>query len=204
MYFDILALIFSIILTLIMMKRGGVRAIVSLCSLVISIVIAMNLYPVLTDVVYQTPLPENIEKTVSAAIAEKYGETFDLEALDAMPEFIQEAALGSVSGKVQDMTDALSEAVTKTIVQALLFLAVVVLTKILLAFLVKSLDLIVKLPIIKQFNALTGILCGIGMSFIIIWIAAMVLGVMSASNQAAADFVKDSYVTAVMNGISIF
>lgn len=204
MYFDILALIFSIILTLIMMKRGGVRALVSLCSLVISIVIAMSLYPVLTDAVYQTPVPENIEKTVSAAIAEKYGETFDLEALDAMPEFIQKAVSGSVAGKAQDMTDTLSRAVTKAIIEVLLFLTVIVLTKLLLAFLVKFLDLIVKLPIIKQFNSLTGILCGVGMSFIIVWVASMVLGVMSASNQAAAEFMKDSSVAAFMNGISLF
>ena len=203
MYFDIAAIIFFVLFTLMMKKRGGIKALVSLSGLVLSVIIAMTIYPMLTEAFYKTDIPMNMENTITAVIEEKYG-LVSFEALDAMPLFIQNALKGAVLEGAHELTLSMGEAVTKLAINVLMFVLVVVFTKLILALLVKGLDIVVKLPVLKQFNSLTGLLCGCVMSFVIIWLAAMLFGVVSASNEGIRSFTEGSYVIELMSGFVPF
>lgn len=198
MYFDIAAIIFFVLFTFIMTKRGGIKALVSMSGLVLSVVIAMSIYPVLTKAFYKTDIPANIESSITASIEEKYGQ-ISLEALDAMPMFIQSAVKGGIMEGAHDISLTIGEAVTKLGIDILMFVLVVVLTKIIFVLLVKCLDIVVKLPVIKEFNTLTGFLCGGVMSVVIIWLAVMVLSIAATSNESIRTFTQDSYIIAIMS-----
>ena len=203
MIFDIIALVFTVLVTFLMMKKGGIRALVSLGSLVLSVVIALSVYPVLTRVVYSTEIPATVENNISSFVEEKYG-TAEMEAIEAMPEFIQNALQGELHEQMQDIGATMAESVTKIIVEVLLFVLVVVVTKLLLALLTKALDIAVKLPVIKQFNELTGILCGLVISAVFLWLASMFMGAVATSNESVIKIIDGSHVISFMNTISLF
>lgn len=203
MIFDIIALVFVLIVTFVMMKKGGIKAVVSLIGLVLSVVIASSVYPVLSETVYKTDIPVTIEKTISETLSEGY-DNISWEAVDAMPVFIRNAVRTDVDSRADDMVLTLSEAVTEVVINIMLFILLVIVTKLILAVLVKMLDLVAKLPVIKQFNALTGALCGLGMSLVIVWLVVALLGVAGAANPTAARAIEGSYTVEIMSNITPF
>lgn len=203
MTFDIVAIIFVLTITLIMKKRGAVKAILSLTGLILSIFIAVGVYPYISDAVYSTPLPEKVEERIALTLEEEY-EKVSWDALDAMPTFIQNAVGGYAEEKINEGSITLSQAVTRLFINVLVFVLVVLITKIILIVLEKMLKLAVKLPVIKQCNSLLGALCGFMVSFGIVWIAAWLLGVLGASNPEIMEFTKDSYTIMLMSNIAPF
>lgn len=203
MIFDIAALAFVLIFSLIMMKRGGMKAILSLGGLVISIVVASLLYPALTDAVYKTPLPENLEEIVEQAIVMEDGEEA-FESFDALPDFIKKALENTHSTAMENITRSLAGAVTRIIINIIIFVLLILITKIVISLATGALELVTKLPVLNELNALVGFGCGLVISLVIVWIAVLLTGAVAASNEAVAGWIKDSYVVLVMSNISPF
>lgn len=203
MVFDIATLAFVLIFSLIMMKRGGMSAILSLGGFVLSIVVASMLYPALTDVVYTTPLPENLEAIVDEAIVLDGSDT-DMEAFDALPDFIKNALEETKNTAVESITRSLAEAVTRLIINIVIFVLLIVITKLVISLLSGALNLVTKLPVIHELNSLVGFLCGLGVSLVIVWIVVMLAGLVSASNETVAAWLENSYAVSIMSSISPF
>lgn len=203
MVFDIAALIFVLIFSLMMMKKGGMRAILSLGGLVVAIVVASVLYPVVTDVVYKTPLPENLEEIVNETIVIESGAE-DIEAIDALPDFMKKAILNTKSDAVESITQSIAEAVTRVIINVIIFVLLIIVTKLIISLATGALDLVTKLPVLNQLNQLVGFGCGLVISLVIVWAATLLAGSLSASNEMVAGWIKDSYVVLIMSNISPF
>ena len=203
MVFDIAALAFVLVFSLVMMKRGGMKAILSLGGFVLSIVIASMLYPALTDMVYKTPLPENLEKIVSETIVIEGDET-ELETIDTLPDFIKSALTETTETAVESITRSLAEVVTRLIINIIIFVLLIVVTKACISLLSGAMNLVTKLPVLHELNALVGLLCGLAISMVIVWIAVALTGALAGANVLVAQWIKDSYVVSIFSNISPF
>ncbi len=202
MVFDIAVLAFVLIFSLIMMKRGGMRALLSLGSFVLSIVVASTLYPALTDMVYKTPLPENLEAIVGETIVIDGND--EMEAFDALPDFIKDALEETRGTAVESITRSLAKTVTRLIINIIIFVLLIIATKIVISLLSGALNVVTKLPVIHELNALVGFGCGLAISLVIVWIAVMLTGVVAASNETVAGWIEGSYSVNIMSNISPF
>ena len=203
MIFDIAALAFVLIFSLIMMKRGGMRAVLSLGGFVLSIIVASMLYPALTDAVYQTPLPENLEEIVSEAIMIE-GSEGGMEAFDALPDFLKNALEDTKSTAVESITASLAKTVTRLIINIIIFVLLIVVTKLVISLLSGALNIVTRLPVLHELNALVGFVCGLAISLVIVWLVCMLACVLAASNEAVAMWINESYVVSFMSNITPF
>ncbi|MBQ8003333.1 MAG: CvpA family protein [Clostridia bacterium] len=204
MIFDIAALIFTLTVSLVMMRRGGMKAIFSLGGLVLSIIVASLLYPVLTDMVYETALPENLEAIVRETIAPDNEPQDENEAIDALPDFMQSAIRTAENEAAEAITTSLSAAVTRVIINIIIFVLLIVVTKLTIAVASRILELATKLPVLKELNAVVGLGCGIVISFVIVWIAVAFTGAVASSNESVSAWIEDSYTVDIMSNINPF
>lgn len=203
MIFDVAALAFAVVFSLIMMKKGGMKAVLSFTGVVLSIVVASMLYPVITDIVYATPLPRNLEEIVTEAIVVD-GAAEGIEAIDAMPNFIRSAIGDALNASAEAIADSLAASVTKVIIDVIVFILLLIATKLLLTFVSGALNLTMKLPVLKQLNGFVGFVCGAAISFVVVWIAVALTGVLATSNTQVAQLIDGSYVVEFMSDISFF
>lgn len=185
------------------MKRGGMRALLSLGSFVLSIVVASMLYPVLTDAVYKTPLPENLEAIVQEALVTENSED-DMEAFDALPDFMKNIIEDTQNTVMESVSRTLAQTVTRFLINIIIFVLLIVATKLVISLLSGVMNIATKLPVLHELNSLTGLVCGLAVSLVIVWIAVMATGAIATSNQTVAGWIKDSYAVEIMSNISPF
>lgn len=202
MVFDIAVLAFVLIFSVVMMKRGGMRALLSLGGFALSVVVASAMYPALTDMVYKTPLPENLEAIVTEAMV--IDENDDLEALDALPDFIKNAFEETKNTAMESITHSLAKTVTRLIINIIIFVLLIVVTKIVISLLSGALNIVTKLPVLHELNSLVGFGCGLVISLVIVWLAVLLLGTVATSNEAVAGWIEGSRAVEIMSGISPF
>ncbi len=203
MIFDIAAAVFAVVFSVYMMKKGGMKAVLSLASFVLSVIIASSCYPVMTQKLYDTPLYETIKEKVYEKIAEN-GEEDELESIDAMPGFVRNSVLMNVDEAIGNMKQKIAENIANLILKAICFVLAVIATKIILALLIGVLDLCAKLPVIRQLNGLVGFCSGAVVSVLVVWIASCVIGVMATGNETCKNIAEESYVIDFMSNISPF
>ena len=205
MVFDIAALSFVLIFSFIMMKRGGMRALMSLGGFVLSIVVASMLYPYLTEWVYETPLPENLEEIVREHI--KVGNTeeeAEMESIDALPDFVREAFLETAETAVESFSDTFAKTITRLIINIIVFVLLIAATKLIISLLSGMVNVITELPLIHEIDSLVGFGCGLAISLTIVWLAVLLIGVLSTSNEAVAEWIEGSYAVGIMSNITPF
>lgn len=204
MVFDIAALSFVLIFSFIMMKRGGMKALLSLGGFVLSIVVASMLYPYLTEWVYETPLPENLEEIVREAVKMEDSEEAKMENIDALPDFVREAFLETAETAVESFSDTFAKTVTRLIINIIVFVLLIAVTKLIVSLLSGAVNVIGKLPLIHEINALVGFGCGLAISLAVVWLAAMLSSVLSASSETVAGWIEGSYAVGIMSNITPF
>lgn len=203
MVFDIVALIFILIFSLAMMKKGGMKALLSLGGLILSIVVASLLYPVITNAVYSTPLPENLQEIVSETICADESAS-EADYFDALPQFMKKAIAPSVNSAADAVAEAVAESVTRIIINVVIFVLLVIITKVVIMFITGGANLVMKLPVLSQLNSLIGFGCGFVTSALIVWIAVALISSVGASNATAASWLEGSYVADIMSSITPF
>lgn len=203
MIFDIVALTFVLVLSLVMMHRGGMKAMFSFGGLILSVIVASLLYPVLTDAVYSTPLPENLEAIVRESVTPDI-QIGDSEAIDALPDFLKSAIDTVEEGAAETVATSLSAMITKVIINIVVFVLLIIVTKIVIAIASGAMELVAKLPVLKELNSLVGFVCGLCMSMVIVWIAVALTGAFAASNETVAAWIENSYTVGIMSNINPF
>ncbi len=198
MIFDIVAVVFAVVLSLVMMKKGGVKAALSLGSLVLSVFTASLIYPVITDAVYKTPLDENVETIVREAIAVE-NESSAAESFDSLPDFIKNVADIAENAVAEQITDAIAVAVTRVIINVVIFILLIIITKIVLAVLSGTIGILVKLPVLHQLNSLVGLCCGAATSLVVIYLAVILVSSLAAGNPTVAGWIENSRIVEFMS-----
>lgn len=155
--------------------RGLTGSLIKILSFVLSIIIAFILFiPVSNLIIDKTSIDENLEQSIREAIIQE-----DKTEEGKMPETIT----NYIGEKVEEASDSAKEAIVDstardvavTIVKAGTWIGLFIVARILLIFLKFVTGLITKLPVIKQFDKLGGIIYGILEGIIIIYVILAII-----------------------------
>ena len=153
-------------------KRGFARSVVGMISTVLSIVVGTFLYRGVSAVIYNSPIGETVREGIES--------------------FLAENTSGVVSGLIN--TQGGLDVLTMLSVNAISFVAVIILSKIIVSFIAGAVNVASRLPLIKQANSLLGMAVGIVSGCIFCYIAAGVLAAMSANFPAAVKMIESSVI----------
>ena len=198
----IIVLAILILSTLIGMKKGLIRTILSLFSIVISLVLAWIIYPHVSGVLGEfRDLHQAIYEPVSEFFSEQIPELIDgvLESTGTeeqtslinrlpLPQPIKDtltlnntaAAYEALGAK--NFVEYLSVTVTKLIIQAISLLLTLILSIIGLHLLMMVTDLVAKLPVINSLNRLGGALAGLATGYLIMQILFLAITTFSGTD----------------------
>lgn len=150
--------------------RGLTGSLIKILSFVLSIIIAFILFvPISNLIIDKTQIDENLEQSIRDMIMQEEG-----TEEENMPETIT----NYIGQKVEEASDSAKEAIVDstarevalTIVKAGTWVGLFIVARILLIFLRFITALITKLPVIKQFDKLGGVIYGILEGAIIIYV----------------------------------
>lgn len=176
MYLDIAVALTVLCLTLWGFKAGFSRAVVGLLSAVISIAIGALLYQPLCGAVYKTDLPKKAEKAILSSMGEGAVE------LDwpALPNFARETVQGAASAAAEKTREAAAAGLAKIAISILCFLAVIAAAKFGVRILCSAIDLVARLPVLRQLNMLLGGAFGFAGGVVLSYVFLAVLAFLSA------------------------
>ena len=154
---DLILICFIAFFAFMGMKRGFIKTIVGLASTLISLALTLLAYPIVSDLLHKLGVGEAITEIILSVISKN-----------------EQVSLGL------GIMERTAEASSVVVVNVISFIAVIILTKFVLTLLIKSLNIITKLPVIKQANALLGMVVGF---FSGILVSYTLIGVLAALND---------------------
>lgn len=160
-------------------KKGLVKLGTELVAGIVAIIITMILYkPVSNFIIRNTSIDGNIRNIIIENMINTEGVN--------MGQQIPNGLLQSEAGKI-------SEGIIYTTTGIVLFLGI----KIILSIVISLLDFVAKLPILKQFNEVGGIIYGLVRGLIIVAIVAIVIEIIISINveNKLSEAVNSSYIT---------
>lgn len=156
---DFCVLIIIALSTFIGYKKGFIKVAFKLISFILALVIALVLYkPVSNFINNYTPIPNKIESKIESRISSSNKE----ETNNLISNYYKNIRNISI--------DLIAKNTTNSIVNISSILIVFLLSRLILMFLRVSTDLIAKLPLIKQFNHIGGLIYGLLAGFFIIYL----------------------------------
>lgn len=179
-------------------RKGFVTLAIKLFAFIIAIAITFVIYkPVANVVINVTGIDESIEN----AILEKANNIMTNEENETSNKMLEEAKTGILPQTAREIAVNI---VTGGVV-LILFIAV----RIALKFVTALANIVAKLPIIKQFNEMGGLLYGILRGVLVVYIAMLLIGVAGQINpqNSIHQNINESYVGKMMyenNVLNIF
>lgn len=182
--------------------KGLTGSLVKILSFILSLVIAFILFvPVSNFVINHTQIDDNIERTIRQSIIddknkEEKNKTMPTAITDYISQKVEEAA----DGAKETIVDNTAKDVAQTIVKAGTWVALFIIARIALILLRFVTSLITKLPVIKQFDKLGGIVYGLVEGLIITYTALALISFISpmTKNNSLSENIQKSYVGSKM------
>lgn len=162
-YMDFIVIAIIAIFAIFGYKRGFLRSIVGMLSLIASIALAWMLYPVVTDLFISLGLSNIVFEEIQSVMSSHIGNT---EQISALPQFMREAAAAGSAGIIASTATALTE----TVMNIISFIAVLIIARIIIWIAQKLLIVISKMPLISFVNKLAGLILGAGQGLLITFI----------------------------------
>jgi len=172
-------------------KRGFIKSVMGVCTLIAALFVAYAFTPPLADIIEEQPFMRSISGSITETIkslSENDGGSYDLKRLfDEMPDAFQqiidrydadeeqlteavEVQPEAEEGDVTLLSDLIAEPVSNAIAGVLAFLALFVASVIVLKLLTWILDLIFQLPVLKTANSMLGFLFGVLAALLWAWV----------------------------------
>ena len=190
-------------------RRGLAGALLKLISFALALVIAFVLFkPVSNIIIDNTNWDESLTQGIREAIvSDSNEETTDGEENaeeQGMPTVIMEHINESVEAAgdtaKEAVADAAAEEAAIIIINAGVWIALFIIAKIALFFVKGIANLITKLPIIKQFDKLGGIIYGILEAIVVIYIILAIISFVSPvlSGSGIIEAIQKSFIGSMM------
>ena len=183
-------------------RRGLTGSLLKILSFVLAIVIAFILFkPVSNLVINHTNWDDSLKTSIEQFITEK---TSTPEEKSSLPQVIVDYIEGTMAKSVNEAKEVAIEntaqSVTNLIVNAGVWIAVFIIARILLIFIKFITALIAKLPVIKQFDKLGGILYGILEAFVILYVLLAIISFIAPmiNNAEFIDALNKSFIGSVL------
>ena len=189
--FDGMILAVAIIAIIVSAKRGFIKSIMGICTLIAALFVAFAFTPNVAQYIENSPVIEEVSENISdtlKSLSRKDTDSYDLARLFAdMPDSFRQildrygADVSDLKNEVspapdapeEDVTD-LSERIARPVVSAisgvLAFLGLFIASVAVLKLLTWILDLIFQLPVLKTANTLLGFVVGIVSALVWAWV----------------------------------
>lgn len=201
-------------------KRGLIKTIFSFISLALGIGMAYFLYPKVSAFLmrYTSLYLVLVNKAIKnlnleSLAANKTTPQDQLEMMDQLqlPQFIKIVLKENKNPEAYELLKAtkLEEYIGGTIatitMNVITFLVVLILSILLLKMLSHALDLVSKLPVIKQLNKVGGLILGIVQGVVLVWILCIALSVISSfqGNEKLLALVSQSPIVRFFNNYNM-
>ena len=180
---DILILLILIVATYFGYKKGFLRALTGVISIILSFVLALTFSPQVETFVKSTPVYENIyqniEKNVTPSTQnEDEYNTSNLNMPRQMIKDIKENVETAKNEAISTLTQKICDTAVKIISIILIFLAV----RIIIMLLLSGFGIIKKLPLIGWFDRMLGALFGFIRGFLVVYLLLAVVTAFTAFN----------------------
>lgn len=191
---DIVVFAFILISVLLGYKKGLISLGIHLVAVIVALVIAFILYrPIGNLVINTTSIDESLEQTIQGQI-----------------ESAAESGLGEDNALVKNVGEGLTQETSRSlainIIYGVTMLILFIILRICLVFINALANAIAKLPILKQFNKLGGVLYGLLRGIIIVYAVLLVIGLIMTLNPEGAlnQTISQTYLTKMMIEHNIF
>lgn len=183
-------------------RRGLTGSLLKILSFVLAIVIAFILFkPVSNLVINHTNWDDSLKTSIEQFITEKTSTPEEKSSLpQVIVDYIDKTMAQSVNEAKEVAIENTAQSVTNLIVNAGVWIAVFIIARILLIFIRFITALIAKLPVIKQFDKLGGILYGILEAFVILYVLLAIISFIAPmiNNAEFIDALNKSFIGSML------
>ena len=183
-------------------RRGLTGSLLKILSFVLAIVIAFILFkPVSNLVINHANWDDSLKTSIEQFITEKTSTPEEKSSLpQVIVDYIDETMAQSVNEAKEVAIENTAQSVTNLIVNAGVWIAVFIIARILLIFIRFITALIAKLPVIKQFDKLGGILYGILEAFVILYVLLAIISFIAPmiNNAEFIDALNKSFIGSML------
>ncbi len=196
------------------LKKGFIKMVFSLVSTIAALLIAMLFSPVVAGMLKSNEAVVGFFDEKISAIVDFSSEDAETEAESKqeslieslpLPETFKESLLENnqvdtyVSMQVQNFEEYVCRQITNVIINAIAFVIALVLAMIALFILCNALNLLAKLPLLRQINATAGLAAGVAEGVLLVWILFVILTMFAGS-----EFGKDALAMIAENPLLDF
>ena len=176
--------------------KGLTGSLIKILSFVLSVVIAFILFvPVSNFIIENTPIENNLEKSIREVIISDEEKTEKEKMPETITDYINQKVEETTNNAKEEIADATSKDIAQTIVKAGTWISLFIIARILLIFLKFITSLITKLPVIKQFDKLGGIIYGLIEGLVITYIALAIISFIAPTTKGTlTEKINESYI----------
>ena len=194
--FDIIVVAIIALNVFICYRKGLVKLAVGLIAVIVAIIVSVVLYkPVSNIIIENTEIDENIENTI---IENFSAETDGEEDTDnGFMKYMEKYVNDSINKTRNQIVLEASNVIATKVINICVFLGIFIIARIVLILLTFIADIIMSLPILKQFNKAGGIIYGLIKALLIIYvILAIIFFIIYVSgNTTLSNAISSSYIT---------
>lgn len=198
---DIILIAIILLNVIICYKKGLVKLAVGLVAVFISLALALMLYkPVSNIIIKNTEIDEKIKESIISTLTTENNESEINDSSDkGMMKYMQSYVDDAVNKTKNEIVIESAEVVSNKIINICAFLGVFVVARILAFLLTIIADLIMSLPILKQFNKAGGIVYGIIKALLIIYVILAIIFVLTyiTGNTTISEIISKSCITKI-------
>lgn len=181
-------------------RRGFIRTVFTLFSTIIALILTSWVSPVISKELQKNDkvmgfVTEKVEKVITFSEAgNKITDQVNFINKLPLPAIMKHTLIENntkdvyTAMAVDNFKDYISNSVARIIINAVVFLVIVLFITIGLALLCETLDIISKLPLINGLNKTAGLLAGLLHGIIVVWIGCIFLTILSSTQWGKSIF----------------
>ena len=181
-------------------RRGFIRTVFTLFSTIIALILTSWVSPVISKELQKNEkvmgfVTEKVEKVITFSEAgNKITDQVNFINKLPLPAIMKHTLIENntkdvyTAMAVDNFKDYISNSVARIIINAVVFLVIVLFITIGLALLCETLDIISKLPLINGLNKTAGLLAGLLHGIVVVWIGCIFLTILSSTQWGKSIF----------------
>lgn len=203
-YIDLAVLLILILSVLFGFKKGFLKTVTGLAAMVISLILAMTLYPFAAEMIMKTPIYDTVFENTAAVIHVPDEETSRISDFGTgklnLPRDFTNNLEKNIDTASQNVSNTIADTVASAAVKIVSMLCVFLLARLLLMIVTAAAGLIKKLPVIGWSDSLLGALFGLfrGLLILYILLAFVTFAATMSPDGALARAIKYSEFAKVM------
>ena len=178
-------------------KRGLTGSLLKIVTFLLALIIAFILFkPVSNFIINNTKLDENLESSIKSMFLEVEENDTSSNMPTAMTDYINKVIEDAADDAKTAVVETAARDVAISIINLGVVIVVYIIARIILIFVKGIASLITKLPVIKQFNKLGGIIFGLLKALVIIYVILAIISFVSPviTDSGVIDAINQSFI----------